>query len=236
MSQVIATDAQQLEQDAIVTIFELDARQYGDGILRFAPAPVDGDIVRLNGYEYQPIPIKAEGFEWNGQGTLPRPTLTVTAMELAFLSLVISADDLVGAPVKRLRTYRKHLDDGIDPDPQALFPVDYYVIERKAGQNRRQIQFELSVQMDQQGRMVPHRQILRDTCTHRYRYWDGSQYQYDGVTCPYAGSGEWRADGTQGAPSEGEDVCGKRLRDCRLRFGENGVLPTRAFPGVGRIR
>lgn len=234
MSQTIASGVQRLEQDAIVTVFELDARQFGDGILRFCNEAVDGGLVRFNGYEYQPVPIQAEGFEWNGQGTLPRPTLTVTAMELAFLSLVISADDLVGAPVKRIRTYRRHLDDGSDPDPEAMFPVDYYVIERKTSQNRRAIQFELSVQMDQQGRMIPHRQVLRDTCTHRYRYFANGEYQYDGVTCPYAGSGEWEQNGSPAAP--GEDRCGKRLSDCRLRFGENGVLPTRAFSGVGRVR
>lgn len=231
---MMSSDVQRLEQDAIVTVFELDARQYGDGILRFTPEPLNGGPVRLNGYEYQPVPIAAEGFEWNGQGTLPRPTLSITAMELAFLSLVISADDLVGVPVKRIRTYRKHLDDGSDPDPVAMFPVDYYVIERKTSQNRRAIQFELSVQMDQQGRMIPHRQVLRDTCTHTYRWWDGTQYRYEGVTCPYAGDGEWEQDGSPAAP--GGDKCGKRIRpDCRLRFGEHGVLPTRAFPGVGRF-
>lgn len=232
MSQIIATDVQRLEQDAIVTVFELDARQFGDGILRFAPEPVDGGPVRLNGYEYQPLPIAAEGFAWSGKGTLPRPTLTVTAMELAFLSLVLSADDLVGAPVQRIRTYRKHLDDGIEPDPEALFPRDYYVIERKTSQNRRQITFELSVQMDQEGRMIPARQVLRDSCTHRYRWWDGTQYRYEGVTCPYAGSGEWESDGSPAAP--GEDRCGKRLGDCQLRFGANNPLPFYGFPGVGR--
>jgi len=234
MSQVIASDVQRLEQDAIVTLFELDATRYGDGVLRFCNEPVDGQAPVFNGYTYQVVPITAEGFEWNGQGTLPRPTMTVTAMELAFLSLVISADDLVGAPVKRLRTYRRHLDDGSAPDPEALFPPDYYVVERKASQNRRRIQFELSVKMDQQGKQIPARQVLRDTCSHRYRYFANGAYQYSGVTCPFAGEGEWEKDGTPAAP--GEDVCGKRLSDCRLRFGEHGILPTRAFPGVGRIR
>lgn len=235
MSQIIATDVQHLEQDAIVTMFEIDARKFGDGILRFTPGPVDGGPVQFDGYDYQAVPITAEGFAWDGTGKLPRPSLTATAMELAFLSLVISADDLVGAPVKRMRTYRRHLDDGSNPDPEALFPVDFYVIERKASQNRRQIQFELSVQMDQEGRQIPHRQILRDSCTHSYRWWDGSQYRYEGVTCPYAGSGEWGKDGSPVSPGE-TDACGKRLRDCRLRFGSNAVLPTRAFPGVGRVR
>ena len=217
MSQLIARESQQLQQDAIVTLFELDATRFGEGVLRFCPAPVDGGPAMFNGYQYQPLPIQADGFEWSGQGTLPRPTLSITAMQLAFLSLVLSADDLVGAPFKRLRTYRKHLDDGDDPDAEALFPVDHYTIERKQAQNRTAITFELSVEMDQQGRKIPARQVLRDSCTHRYRWW----------------TGEWEPSGSAADP--GDDKCGKRLSDCRLRFGQNGVLPTRAFPGVGRV-
>lgn len=231
---IIATDMQRLEQDAIVQMFEMDVTKFGGEIMRFATAAVDGQPINFGGEQFLPFPIQAEGFEWNGQGTLPRPTLMMSAMDLAFLSLVMSADDLVGAPVRRLRTYRKHLDDGSDPDPEALFPVDHYVIERKASQNRRQIQFELSVQMDQEGRMIPARQVLRDSCTHRYRWWDGKQYRYEGVTCPYAGSGQWSESGA--SADRGSDRCGKRLADCKLRFGQFGELPFYGFPGVGRYK
>ncbi|SES12659.1 lambda-like phage minor tail protein L [Vreelandella subterranea] len=229
MSEIIARESQLLEQGARVFLFEIEV----EGIIRrFVPGPVDGGPAYLAGNEYLVLPIKAEGFEWNGKGTMPRPTLNVTAKDLAFLALVESPGDLVGSPVRRLRTYRKYLDDGTDPDPEALFPVDHYVIERKASQNRRRIQFELSAKMDQEGRKIPARQVLRDTCTHRYRWWDGEQYQYQGVTCPYAGAGEWSRDGSP--VSAGNDACGKRLSDCRLRFGEYGDLPFRGFPGVAR--
>lgn len=234
MSEIIARSSQLLEQDAIVVMFELDTSQYGGEIMRFAPYPVDGQPVKFGGETFLPLPVQADGFEWNGKGTLPRPTLTVSSMDLAFLSLVLSADDLVGSPIRRLRTYRKHLDDGSDPDPTALFPVDYYVIERKVSQNRKRIQFELSVQMDQEGRKIPARQVLRDTCTHRYRWWDGVQYRYEGVTCPYTGAGEWDVAGNLAPP--GGDRCGKRLSDCRLRFGQYGDLPLYGFPGVARFR
>jgi len=234
MSQIIATDAQRLEQSPVVVLFELDATRHGQGVLRWTNEAVDGGPARFNGYDYTPLPIEADGFQWSGKGTLPQPTLRVTAMELAFLSLVLAADDLLGCPVRRIRTFRHHLDDGSDPDPQATLPVDHYVVERKSAQTRSVIEFTLSVAMDQEGKRLPARQVLRDTCTHRYRWWDGSQYQYEGVTCPYAGSGEWDASGAPAAT--GEDVCGKRLSDCRLRFGEHAPLPTRAFPGVGRIR
>ena len=30
-----------------------------------------------------------------------------------------------------------------------------------------------------------------------------------------------------------EDVCGKRVASCKLRFGDNGELPFGSFPGAG---
>lgn len=230
----ITAEIQLLEQDAIVQLFEIDATNYGGGVIRFSTAPIDGQPVMFGGLQYIPFPVKADGFEWNGQGTLPRPTLTAASIDIAFISLVMQSGDLVGAPVKRIRTYRKHLDDGIDPDPDKTFPIDYYVIEKKTSQTRTIVQFELSVQMDQEGRMIPSRQILRDSCTQRYRWWDGTAYQYTNVTCPYTGSGEWTQQGI--IASTGGDRCGKRLSDCKLRFGEYGELPFYGFPGVARCK
>lgn len=229
---MIATDVQRLEQDAIVELYEINATGYGGSLLRFATSPVDGQPPTFGGYTFLPFPIKADGFEWSGKGTMPRPTLTVSSIDLAFLALVISADDLVGAPVRRIRTFRKHLDDGSDPDSAALFPIDYYVIERKASQTRQYIQFELSVLMDQEGKKIPARQVIRDTCSQRYRYYNGAAYDYLDVTCPYVGTAEFAANGD--VVSGGLDICGKRLSDCKLRFGDNGQLPFYGFPGVGR--
>lgn len=234
MTNIIATDAQRLEQDAVVAMFEIDLEKRGDGILRFSPTSVDGGSVWFNDYEYTPLPIKAEGFSWAGNGPLPRPTLTMSAPDLAFLSLVVNADDLVGCPVRRLRTYRKYLDDGSTPDPSAMFPMDHYVIERKVSQKRTLLQFELSAEMDQQGKMIPARQVLRDSCSHRFRYWANGQWNYTGVTCPYSGSAMFKTSGeSTNDPTQAR--CGKRISDCRLHFGERAVLPFYGFPGVGRL-
>lgn len=232
----IDADAQSLQQDAIVVLFEIDARREGSGILRFSPEAVDGGPARFAGYDYQPLPIAADGFEWAGKGPLPRPTLAVSGLSLSFLSLVIGADDLVGLPIRRVRTYRKHLDDGADPDPEMTWPVDHYVFEQKTRHTRAALEFQLATELDQQGQKIPARQVLRDACTHIYRRWDeqAQAYDYSVATCPYAGSGAWDRAGSPVPASQ--DACGKRLSDCRLRFGQNGNLPTRAFPGVGRVR
>lgn len=234
MSGLIATDQQRLEQGTLITLFQLDVRRFGDGILRFCSTSVSGVPVMFDGQEYLPIPIKAEGFSWNGSGTLPRPTLTLAAMDLSFLSLVISGDDLIGCPVTRIRTYRKYLDDGQSPNPEATYPPDHYVIERKTSQRRTLLQFELSAAMDQQGKMLPARQVLRDSCSHRFRQWIDGAWSYAGVTCPYTGETMYDRSGAETfEPKLGR--CGKRMSDCKKHFGSTAVLPFYGFPGVGRI-
>ncbi len=234
MSDIIATSIQRLEQDAIITMFEIDAEEFDEGTFRFTnEIATDGGPIEYNGYQYFPMPIQAEGFEWSGQGTLPSPTLTISAIDPSIRALVLSAGDLVGAPIKRIRTYRKHLDDGSDPDPERRFDDDHYVIERKTSQTKSAIQFELAVKMAQRGQKLPARQFLRSACTHTYRRWNGSEFIYTNVTCPYVGDDYYEQDGSS-TQDPSEDLCGKRLSDCKLRFGENNELPTRVFPGVGR--
>lgn len=234
--ELIATDVQRLEREAKVVLFEIDVTKLGGELLRFSPI-VDGQEawpIEFGGNQYQRLPIKAEGFEWNGTGTAPRPSLTLLAKDLVFLSLIVNSNDLVGCPVRRIRTYRKYLDDGEFPNPAATFPIDHYRIERKTKQVRKQLSFELSTPMDQQGVQVPARQVIRDTCLHRFRYWANGQWNYQGVTCPYAGEAMYKPNG-EATLVPTEAACGKRISDCKLHMGADAVLPMFAFPGVGRV-
>lgn len=234
MSQIIATDRQRLEQDILVEMFELDVTKYGSGILRFSPTSIGGQAIVFNGYTYSPIPIQAEGFQWNGSGTLPQPTLTIGVKDMAFFSLIAESKDLVGCDITRVRTYRKYLDDGSHPNPTAQFAPDHYRVNKKTQQTRNTLVFELTPKSDQEGRMVPALQVIRDTCRHRFRRWNGSSWDYTGVTCPYAGSAMFDENGlTTQDPFKAH--CGRRLSDCTKHFGQHAVLPFRGFPGVGRI-
>lgn len=233
--ELIATDAQRLQQDEKVFLFEIDATSKGQGVLRFSPA-VQGASweVQFGGNTYRRLAIEAEGFEYSGSGTAPRPTLTLVASDLMFLALIINSDDLVGCPVRRIKTYRKYLDDGVAPNPGVSFPVDHYTINRKAKQVRKLLQFELVTKMEQAGRKVPAKQVIRDTCLHQYRYWSNGKWNYEGVTCPYAGAAEFDASGNP-VTDMSKGRCGKMIPDCDARFGENNPLPMFAFPGVDRI-
>lgn len=232
MTDIIARESQKLQQDADVVLFEIDARKFGGGVLRFTAGTFNGDPLVFNGYAYTPMPLEAGGFKWDGQGTAPRPTLTLSALNTSLMALIRDHGDLVGAPVKRIRTYAKCLDNGSDPDPEATFPIDEYVVERKSKQNSLAVEIELSVQSDQEGRMVPGRQVLRDVCPNVYRRWDGDRFNYEGVNCPYAGDACFDRSGNPVAAPE-QDDCGHRLSDCERRY-PNQPLPFGGFPGVGR--
>lgn len=230
----INSHAQLSDPGPLVHLFDLDATTIGGGLYRFVNASENGEAILWQGNTYLPLNFEAEGFETNGQGTLPRPRIRVSHINTALLGAVYELGDLLGAIVRRWKTFATYLDEGDTPDPAVYFAPDIYRLERKTAQNRGFIEWELAGALDQEGRKLPGRQILRDTCTHTYRSWDGSAFDYTSATCPYTGSPSFTAAGV--SCDEWDDVCGKRLSDCRLRFTYLEPLPTRMFPGVGRSR
>ncbi len=229
----IEDDIQQLDIGKIVTLFVVDTRPIGGtDILRFTPS-VNFDqsaLVRFDGNDYSPIPCEATGFEYNGRGPIPTPTLTISNA-LGFLSAaVIEFSDLIGAVVQRIRVFDKYI--GNVPNPESL-PIDHFTIEQKTAQNKVFVEFQLSSILDQEGVKIPRRQILR-SCTHTYRIFRNGAFDYDGVSCPYRGNASF--DNQDNPSSATDDVCSKRVNGCQVRFGQNAQLPLRAFPSVARVR
>ena len=225
---------QKFQPGDLVELFELDLTDLGGGFLRFTSSAYTDQSILFDGLLYAPLPVEASGFQWDGTGPLPTPTLRISNVLNVVSSVIQEFSDVVGARFTRIRTFRQFLDLGSDPDPLARFPDDIYVVERKTNQNKVFVEWELSAKMDQEGKILPGRQCLKDSCTHRYRQWDGiSAFDYSKATCPYVGVPSF--DRTGSPVADPEDQCGKKLTDCRLRFGIHGILPTRAFPGMARI-
>ncbi len=244
MNDDVKALSQQPEADRLVTLFQLDARVLGDSAIRyFARDTNSGAAIVFDGNTYTPVDFEAEGFEWNGRGALPQPKIRFSNVNRVFSGLVADFGDLVGATVTRIRTFARFLDGAPGADPTATFANEVYLVDRKSDQNKIFVEFELAAAMDQAGRHLPGRLVLRDYCTLRYRRWDASagQFDYTKATCPYVGKGSTPAtDGpfydTNGnqVTAAADDQCGKRLIDCRLRFDPD-PLPGNFFPGVGRV-
>ena len=229
-------DVSVLAPSAIIELFELqlDNTLHGStDVYRFhagSNANVTGNIV-FDSNTYTRLPIQADGFEMRSGGTLPQPTLTIANLDgtmttlLALVNATTTGNDLTGATVRRIRTLKRYLDGESAADPNARFPTEIWRINRKATETRDVVTFELASEFDLAGQKLPKRQIVANTC----------QWIYRSSECSYTGSNYFDVNGNS-VSTLAEDVCGKRLASCKLRFGENGTLPFGSFPGAGLTR
>ena len=238
---MITADSQKLSPGNYIVLFQLDLRCFGGTVYYFTPSVYSTKVVRWRDInnppgqvDYTPWNIKAEGFEMSGQGTLPRPTLTIGNVNMALSSLVRQYQDLQGATLYRYRTLKHYLVSEPQQDLDAHWGVDIYRLERKSAHNKFYISWDLRTFLDCEGQKIPFRQILRDACTHEYRtFVSDTTFDYTKATCRYSDSGYWNALGEPTTPDN--DHCGRKLSDCRLRFPGNQSLPTTAFPGVAKV-
>lgn len=153
--------------------FELNTAQHGETTVhRFTNTKNElGANIVWQGNTYTAIPLKAEGYEASGQGTLPRPNISVSNLLGTFTTLIaVLPDGLEGCKVTRTRTLSKYLDavnftggSNSDADPTSYFrPRDIYFIDRKSMENRDVISYEMCSAFDLAGVRLPKRQILPD--------------------------------------------------------------------------
>ena len=250
----LTSHLQEIAPGAIVELFqlELNAAQHGVDQTYYFHSGVDQSLTDITwaGQDYQAIPIEAEGFEWNGQGSLPRPTLRASNVLGTLTALILTLPDgLEGAKVTRIRTLGRYLDDinliggdllledgftllledggefrqesgSAEPDPYAEFPREIYYVDRKSAETRDIIEFELASVFDLAGVRAPKRQ-----CVTR------CQWVYRSAECSYTGSNYFDVNNNP-VGNASEDVCGKQVDSCKARFGDNNRLPHGGFPGI----
>ena len=229
----IQQDLQKLQAMQLIELFELDATTAGGTLVRFHNGTNGlNSAVTWQGLIYTPFPVEASGFEFTGRGQLPRPTLRVANATGLMGALVRSYQDLVGSKLTRRRTLMKYLDavnfsGGTNPtaDPTAYLPDDVFYIDRKASENKIQIEFELAAAFDVSGVTLPRRYVVQNVCPWKYR----------GGECGYTGTTHFNSNDAP-VGTLALDVCGKRLSSCKARFGQYAELPFGGFPAAGLVR
>ncbi len=225
----------------IVTMFRLDTSSIGGSVQYFCQAAAETSGFSFGGVYYTPVDVKFEGFETNGSGALPQPKMQLAATNGVFQAMVNTYGDLVGCSLSRVRTFKRFLDGQPDADPTAYYGPDMFRVERKSSENPTYIEWELAAAIDQENKMLPGRQVLRDTCLFRYRIWDAALnngaggWDYTKAQCPYTGQNGTFNTLNQ-AVAEPLDQCSRMLSGCKTRFGANQPLPFGGFPGVARVR
>ena len=236
------SELQKINPSHIIELFqlELDAAVHGASTVYYFHAGsnmnANGELV-WNGQAYQRFPIEVTGFQYNGQGSLPRPTIrvsnlfgTITAILLAVNGFTVG-NDLAGAKLTRIRTMARYIDaanfsGGTNPygtpDPTAEFPQEIYYVDRKVTETRDLVEFELAAVFDLAGVRSPKRQCIANFC----------QWVDRSTECGYTVTNYFDANDNP-VTSSSDDVCGKRVDSCKLRFGATAELPFGGFPGVG---
>ena len=233
-----------LFRSSIIELFEVktSARLHGAcEVYRFHSGvnakSVSGNVVWA-GNIYYAWPIEADGFEYTGQGSLPRPKIRISNINGTITAVLLEVNqftygsDLVGAEVRRIRTLARFIDavnfDGDvnpfgTPDPLSSLPDEIYYIDRKSAETRELVEFELVASFDLAGIRAPKRQTINNIC----------QWIYRGGECNYTGL-NFFDENDQPVTTESQDVCGKSLKSCKKRFGDASELPFGSFPGVGQ--
>jgi len=231
----MSAELQLAAPSAVIELFELqlNTAQHGVNTLyRFHAGTnlnSNGEIV-FGGNNFTRMPLEADGFEWTGNGQLPRPRIRVSNIMGTITALLLSLPNgLEGAKVTRRRTQARYLDavnfpGGVSPytpDPLAEWPREVYYIDRRANENREVVEFELACSFDLAGVRAPKRQCV-NLC----------QWIYRSSECSYTGTNYFDVNDAAVATAA-EDVCGKRLDSCKIRFGANNDLPFGSYPGIG---
>lgn len=230
----IAQEIQKLSPSATVEVYQIDLALYGGPILYFfSGANEVGNELVWQGISYTKAPIIATGFDKTSQGTIPRPSLKISDVNGIMGATIRTFGEFIGCSFIRKRTFARFLDavnfpGNVNPeaDPNQYMADELWSIDRKAYESGDYIEFELASPLDMEGVKVPRRQIIQNTCTWVYR----------GGDCGYAGDPVAKEDGTP-TTDPAQDVCGKRLSDCKLRWEPLGMpLTYGGFPAAGLIR
>ena len=255
---ILSGDFQAPNPSAIIELFELElitAIHGSNEIYRFHAGTnlVDNGDIIWRGNSYLKFPIEADGFEYNGQGTLPRPKIRVSNILGTITAIILTLPDgLEGAKVTRIRTLAKYLDAANFPAPGSLLTEDDDVLLLEDGSSfllepinpteefssefpreiyyidRKTAENRELVEFE----MVSAFDLAGVRAPKRQCISNICQWVYRSSECSYTGTNYFDANDNVVA-SASQDVCSKRLGSCRLRFGTNAELPYGSFPGIG---
>ena len=189
------SELQKLAPNSIIELFELELVEglhYATGnptsvpiIYRFhAGTNIDSQSnIVWQSNTYERFPIEAKGYEYNGEGKIPRPTLVMSNLGgitrlgsvlrvtdlLNTVNLVTAHNDLLDAKVTRRTLTADALDasnfagntNPFGTPSSNEFPKEIHFIDRKIQESRDVVSFELVNKLDMENKRVPARSVTR---------------------------------------------------------------------------
>ena len=166
--------------DTPVDLYTLDLSNWGITTPRRYANQVwpDNTAIRWGGNTYEPIAVRISGLQASTDTTL-QAKLSIGNVDGLASTLLLNYDDLRGAKVTWIQTKAKHLDQGSDPDPNAILDYATFTVQRVSSENELVVELELSYGEDLVNLVLPQQFLSAYVCVHFYR--DGPDQ------CPYNG-------------------------------------------------
>jgi len=184
MKTKINTELHNLDPSTLIELYQIDLKGKGRYYFHAGENGFKKEIV-FNSQEYDFIPMRATGFEYKGDGRLPRPSMTISN-HMGFMSIkAVYFDDFIGHKVRRIKTFARFIDDvnfpnSVNPfgapDFDETFAVDEYYVNQKTKEDKNLVEFELVSILELEGANVPARRIMADYCCWTYRGRRGCGY------------------------------------------------------------
>ena len=190
------------------------------------------DSIVFGGEQYEARQFSISGSSAQG-GKLPRPSLRIDNTDKIWHNRAALYQEMRGAKVIYREVYRKNLDDGSDPDTSELITETSYQILQMKYVGTRDISFQLRTSADREVAKAG-RICSRNNCQYRsYRTADTAPDTFIQGICPYTGPAYFERDGTPTSDWR-KDECPQTRPACKLRHGEDALLPFLGFSGIGR--
>lgn len=224
-------EIRKLNPGNLIDLYEIDLNPTGiNQILYLAPySDSAGQDLVFQGQTYQAFPVVFSGFEKKGSGAEARPKASVSNYSGILSQYLQQADDFVGAKITRKRTLAQYLNTSTHDE--SAYVKEVYYIEQKVSEVATMIEFEMSSALDFLDKKLPGRIVIANSCPWSYKS------VVAGSSCSWPGTDPSKWFDRFGTPvgSASLDVCGKRLSDCKLRFGEANPLDYGGAPTLGRV-
>ena len=186
-NDIITTDLQSQELDAVVELYELKLNSITTLFfhagndealdnLKFHPInqPLKNNSSEAN--EYVSMPLILSGIEMSADGASNRPVLTIANVSSLFKGILsddsFSFEDLIGTKLTKRTTLEKYLVGGSDELTPFEFPVSTYIIDRISSENALAVELELAIPFDVEGIKIPNRSVVGKYCSWNYQGYD----------------------------------------------------------------
>jgi len=223
-------DIHKLEPGALIDLYVLDLNSIGVGVVYYFYSGTDANFgnILFQGQTYSPWPVKIEGLEKRGSGSEKRPKAIISNYGQLITNELQTHQDLVGALVRRRRTFSQYL--GTNVADSSAYAEELFFIEQKTREDAVAVEFELASAMDFVDKRLPGRTAIANACPWQYK----TTANGSGCGWPGTDSNKWFDKSGNQVASAALDECGKRLSDCKLRFGADKPLDFGGFPALGR--